>query len=96
MNWNEILHKVVDEGPDKDIRYRVRHMRIFTPIENLTGELIQAKGGRTVVEIGHVKDGDFHVLVTGEARCHPNDNYDRKVGRDLALRDALRKYKEGS
>lgn len=87
--WDEILHKVTGMP---DVRYRVTHHRLSDD----QGELL-ARGGKTVVQLGFLAEGEERKFVErarGVARCNPLDTYDRKVGRDMALRDALRQWKE--
>lgn len=90
--WLEIIETAIGEN----YRYRVYHQRA----ENEFGELLP-HGGKTVVEIGYITGSEkgntvWHPIATGEARVHPRDNYNRRQGRDMALRRALIDYREGA
>lgn len=61
---------------------RVRHERISGPSEKPGKVVLFAKGGRTVVEI---LGEDGTPVVSGVAVCSPLDNYNRRLGRTIAL-----------
>lgn len=80
------------------LQYRVTHVRKWKKLhpDAVVGRVeAMSKGGQTIVEIGEVilKDGKFDrfdPIVRGEARCHSNEFYNRKLGRDVALGRALK------
>lgn len=88
------------------IRYRVRHERIRRREHGLAtadwSYPAEPKGGTTVVEIVSPKlddDGEVVevvVIAVGKANCSPRDNYNRRLGRTIALGRALKSLKNGS
>ena len=89
------------------ICYRVRHERPSTL--SFPGRLVHQqgwgpgrgpfvfpKGGRTVVEI-LTKDTDVDdvplVLAVGVAVCRPDETYNRRLGRTIALGRALKRFR---
>lgn len=98
--WMEIIRHATNV---KEMRYRVYHERD----EDENGDILPY-GGLTVVELGYVEpvsaydqkvtgqpDTIWHPVARGVARVHPNDNYDKKAGRDHAIRRALVDFREG-
>lgn len=72
-------------------RYRVRHERRYAFGITRSAAMNPpplAKGGRTVVQI---IDESGAVVVEAEARCRSNENYNRRLGRTIALGRALKK-----
>lgn len=69
--------------------------------ENTRGMPISPRGGRTIAKL-YVEGEDPKVdppVAEGEANCSVNDNYSKKVGRDIALGRAVaqvRRAEEGS
>lgn len=74
------------------IHVRYAHHRYRNP----SGEGVSPKGGWTTAtlyrdvsaELGH--EAPDQVVGTGVAYCHLNDNFNRKIGRDIALGRALK------
>jgi len=63
---------------------KVRHNRLYDDDTRLS---MLPKGGNTVVE---VFGGNGQVLATGESKCRPDENYNRRIGREIALGRALK------
>jgi len=70
------------------IRYRVTHKRRWK-IDPHAGQVWPplAKGGLTLVEI--LGENDV-VVAAGIATCRPDENYNRRLGRTIALGRALK------
>lgn len=75
---------------EKGWKVRVLHGRNYS--ESIIGKsrrfvqrVLKAKGGNTVVELTSPNGKEF----SGKARCHPNDNYNKKEGVRIALSNAL-------
>ena len=51
------------------------------------GLLIHSKGGKT---IAHIYDVNDKLVATGIAECSNNDNFNYRIGRDIALGRALK------
>jgi len=73
-------------------KYRVYHMRPKTSRSSgdRVVESYAAKGGYTRVDI---LDENGAIVSTGWAHCHPSDNYNRKLGHEIALGRALKPRK---
>ena len=41
-----------------------------------------------------IHNDDYSIDVVGHALCHPNDNFDRRVGRKIALTHVLQLFTE--
>lgn len=71
-------------------RVRVHHLRrcffygkeVYLPMQLIRAHILEpeSKGGATLAEVEI--DG---VIFTGEAFCGPGDNYNRRIGRDIAV-----------
>jgi hypothetical protein len=81
------------------VKYRVHHHREMETISlptaeegvRVTIEQFAPCGGWTQVDI---LDENDEVVKSGIARCHPEDNYSRSIGRDIALGRALKESPE--
>ena len=79
---------------------RISHTRratngdIYAPAELLRkiGMTISPRGGRTVAHL--VKNGE--IVVSGVAKCGPRDNFNRRIGRDIAIGRALKELEARS
>lgn len=67
-----------------------KHIRQFGFSDNYYG--ISATGGSTIAMeqlepwfFSSLKCGDFFEKKIGIAKCHPNDNFNKKIGRETAL-----------
>ena len=71
------------------VKYRhVRHHKIPHPSKMDGGEPVLAeKGGRTIATL---KDADGYVVGVGEAICHPNESYNKHLGRVVSLGRAMK------
>jgi hypothetical protein len=59
--------------------------------QSLNSEL-QPRGGITVADIF---DSKGHLLVSASANCSTQDNYCKRIGRDIAVGRALKELYEG-
>lgn len=94
-------------------KIRTRHLRFYRPIDNRTrvmdvvmpAQPIRIKG-KTRIILPQPRGGITQVLIygpendligRGEAYCSPKDNYDRKLGHEIAFdRAQLEAWKERS
>ena len=79
------------KGPDgKTYSVKYTHIRAYEsvhPGKFDQNRRISSRGGTTIAE---VYDGDL-LLTTGYADCHASDNYNKRIGRDIARGRALKK-----
>lgn len=61
---------------------RYRHHRLYDTNNLILG----ARGGSTICEL--LFDGQ--IVATGVARCHPRDNYNKKIGRAISFGRAMK------
>lgn len=54
------------------------------------GYSVESKGGVTMCKI---KDAEGNVVSMGESRCHTNDNFNKRIGRDISLGRALKRLR---
>lgn len=78
--------------------YRVKHERAFPKY----GSDPLPRGGKTKVEVGFTTETSgpnpvkiWVVEAEAWARCHSREQYNRKIGRDVALGRALKALEEG-
>jgi hypothetical protein len=83
------MRPIVPEG----VSVKYAHHRYLNP----TGKGVSPKGGWTTATLyrkvsldGEQVDTVPRVIGTGIAYCHLNDNFNRKIGRDIALGRALK------
>jgi hypothetical protein len=57
--------------------------------KNRKGLVPLTKGGKTVVQVLDRYDQE-HIVAEGKAYCHPGDNYNRRLGVQIALGRALK------
>lgn len=91
VNKSSVL---IDKLKSAGFRVYVRHLRQttageFTVRQRPEGADILPRGGSTYITI----ETDGSRRFKGRALCHPNDNYDRNIGRFRALSDALHSMK---
>lgn len=83
----DFINRVVRHADNDPARFRYIHVRAITSYfigDQLAHEEINLNGGYTVCFVDN-QDGSLSYAV---AKCHKNDNYNRKIGRDKA-RDRL-------
>ena len=69
----------------KDIRKYYHHY--LKPANQIYGAYMSSKGGKVLVDLRTPTGRE----VTGESVCSPKDNFEKFVGRSLALKRALEK-----
>jgi hypothetical protein len=69
----------------------IRHHRFYD--DDSHGYVISPKGGSTVVYIGHkgTDEKEGEIVITGEAVCSEEDNYNKRLGVTIALGRARHK-----
>lgn len=72
----------------KGYKVRVMHERIFKDVMKFSGPSseLNARGGKTTIE---VTTPDKSITVSGESVCSKDDNFDHKIGNQIALGRAL-------
>lgn len=76
------MRPLVPEG----LRVRYQHHRYLDP----SGEGTSPKGGWTTASLLRDTEDGEQVVATGISYCHLNDNFNRKIGRDISLGRALK------
>ncbi len=73
-------------------KVRVIHQREFDSIYKISGEYknLRARGGRTTIQI---TTPDKQQTVTGVSLCSELDNFNHKIGNQIALGRALQQLK---
>lgn len=83
------LDRLFELCPEAVVRVRHQSLGVLgaTWYERANGAVVPYAFRTTVVQIDLAR-GD---VVYGRARCHPEDNYDRRKGIELAFRRALKR-----
>lgn len=74
-------------------KVRVMHSRLNECVKKIGGDYFQiaSRGGSTTIE---VTTPDKQITVTGKSVCSLEDNFNRRVGNEIALGRALQQLPE--
>jgi hypothetical protein len=86
------LVRLVDHESYLTIKYAFAYSRKEAEELKLSSEEIIPRGGKTEVDIVNEKN---EVIAKGEALCCDRDNFNRRLGREIATARAIKQLTEG-